>query len=204
MVPTRTALIVVDMQYDFIGPDEGSGSSDGRKMLPRLIELIEFCRAVGIKVIYTKHVHRADGSDAGIFARLWPRIAEKAALVEGTEGVEIVDEIRPLPGEPVIEKHRYSAFFGTDLEILLRCSCIDTVAISGVTTENCCESTARDAVFRDFSLIFLSDCTATHDYPDVGFGPMTADEIHRAQLTVIGTSFGHVMTSSEFKTITCR
>ena len=83
--------------------------------------------------------------------------------------------------EPV-QKHRFSGFFGTDLDMILRGWGTDTVIISGATTENCCHATARDALFRDYRLVFLSDATATFDYPDREFGEMSAAEVHRATL----------------------
>ena len=135
-----------------------------------------------IRAIYTAHVHRHDGSDMGLFAEIHPPIAKRDALVDGTLGVNIYPELAPAPGEHVIKKHRYSAFFGTDLDIILRGAVTDTVIISGTTTENCCHATARDAMFRNYRVVFLSDATATYDYPDRGFGPMANADVHHATL----------------------
>ena len=118
-----------------------------RRVVPKIAEALNFCRDVGIKIIYTAHVHRRDGCDMGLFDDLHPPIANRDALVDGTPGVEIYPELRPQPGEHVIKKHRYSGFFGTDLDIILREWGVDTVIISGTTTENCCHATARDAMF---------------------------------------------------------
>jgi biuret amidohydrolase len=93
----------------------------------------------------------------------------------------------------VIKKHRYSAFFGTDLDIILREWAVDTVIISGTTTENCCHATARDAMFRNYRVVFLSDATATFDYPDCGFGSMSSADIHHATLVILAMSTAHVM-----------
>jgi biuret amidohydrolase len=196
--PAKCALIVVDMQNDFVAPGAPMETPAGRAMLPKLTRAIDFCRQVGAKVIYTTHAHRKDGCDAGLFAKLWPPIASRAGLVDGTKGIEIYDEIAPRPGEIVVKKHRYSAFYGTDLDIILRGWGIDTVVIAGVTTENCCLSTARDALFRDYKVVFLSDATATFDYPDVGQGAMSADEIHKAVLVILSVSTAHVMKVEEF------
>jgi hypothetical protein len=76
----------------------------------------------------------------------------------------------------VIKKHRYSGFFATDLDLILREWGIDTVVISGTTTENCCHATARDAMFYNYKVAFLSDATGTFDYPDVGQGALSADD----------------------------
>ena len=196
--PAKCALIVVDMENDFVAPGAPMETPAGRAMLPNLTRAIDFCRHVRAKVIYTTHAHREDGCDAGMFAKLWAPIASKAGLVDGTKGIEIYDEVVPKPGEIVVKKHRYSAFYGTDLDIILRGSGIDTVVIAGVTTENCCLSTARDALFRDYKVVFLSDATATFDYPDVGQGAMSAEEVHKATLVILSVSTAHVMKVEEF------
>jgi ureidoacrylate peracid hydrolase len=158
-------------------------------------------RETGMKVIYTTHAHRADGCDAGRFADLYPPIATGAGLVDGTDGVEIYPDLAPAPGEVVVKKHRYSAFFGTDLDIILRGSGIETVVVIGTTTENCCHATARDAMFRDYFVVFLSDATGTFDYPDVGHGAMSAAEVHDATLKILAFSTADVMTTEEFTTL---
>jgi ureidoacrylate peracid hydrolase len=196
--PARCALIVVDMQNDFVRPGAPMETPAGRAMLPNLKRAIDFCRHTGAKVIYTTHAHRKDGCDAGMFARLWPPIASKAGLVDGTRGIEIYDEVAPAPEEIVVKKHRYSAFYGTDLDIILRGWGIDTVVVAGVTTENCCLSTARDALLRDYKVVFLSDATATFDYPDVGQGAMSAAEVHKAVLVILSVSTADVMKVEEF------
>ena len=83
-------------------------------------------------------------------------------------------------------------------EAFLREWGIDTVVISGTTTENCCHATARDAMFRNYKVVFLSDATGTFDYPDVGQGALPAEEVHRATLTILAFSTAHVMTTDEF------
>lgn len=142
----------------------------------------------------SKYRYRATGPDLP----LWPPIASKAGLVDGTKGIEIYDEIAPKPGEIVVKKHRYSGFYGTDLDIILRGWGIDTVIVSGVTTENCCHATARDALFRDYKVVFLSDATGTFDYPDVGQGAMSAADVHKAVLVILSVSTAHVMKVDEF------
>lgn len=197
--PAKTALIVVDMENDFVAVGAPLETPAGRDMLPTLKRALAFCRDHGIRVIYTTQVHRRDGSDLGRFAddALGP-IARQVGCVDGEPGIEIYPEIAPHPGEIVIKKHRYSAFYGTDLEIILRGSGVDTVVITGVTTENCCFSTARDAFFRDFHVVFLSDANATFDHPDWGQGSMSAAEVHRAMLVILADSTAHVMTTEEF------
>ena len=195
--PNTTALIVVDMQNDFVAPGAPMETPAGRAMLPNLKRVIAFCREQGIHVIYTTHAHRRNGCDMGRFADLWTPIRTRAGLVDGEPGIEIYSELAPQADEIVIKKHRYSAFYGTDLEIILRGWGVETVIIAGVTTENCCHATARDALFRDYKVVFLADATATFDYPDVGQGGMSAEDVHRATLLILSVSTAHVMTTNE-------
>ena len=198
--PARTAMIVVDMQNDFVATGAPMETPAARAIVPRLAEALTMCREAGIRVIYTAHVHRRDGSDMGLFDDMHPPIATRDALVDGTPGVDIYPELAPLAGEHVIKKHRYSGFFGTDLDIVLREWNIDTVIVSGTTTENCCLATARDAMFRNYRVVFLSDATATYDYPDRGFGPMPNAEVHHATLVILAASTAHVMSVADLRT----
>ncbi len=197
--PSTTAMIVVDMENDFVAPGAPMQveARAGRAMLPHLKRALACCRAHGIPVIYTAHVHRAGGCDLGLLAHV-PPVARGDALVDGSPGVAIFPEVAPRDGEIVITKHRFSAFYGTDLEIILRGLGVTTVVITGVTTENCCHATARDAFFRDFRVVFLADATATSDNPDLGWGAMTAAEAHRATLISLAASTADVITTETF------
>ncbi|MEW6641565.1 MAG: isochorismatase family cysteine hydrolase [Pseudomonadota bacterium] len=196
--PAKTVMIVVDMQNDFVAEGAKLRSVQAAAMVPQLVETLDTCRARGIRVLYTAHVHRADGSDMGLYDDLYAPIAERASLVDGSRGSEIFDALTPRLGEHVIKKHRYSAFFATDLDLILREWGITTVVITGTTTENCCHATARDAMFHNYKVVFLSDLTGTFDYPDVGQGAMAAEDVHRATLMVLAFSTAHVMTAQEF------
>jgi nicotinamidase-related amidase len=197
--PARTAMIVVDMQNDFVAAGAPMETPAARAMVPKLAEALRISRDAGIRVIYTAHVHRRDGCDMGLFDDLHPPIANRDGLVDGTSGADIYPDLAPAPGEHVIKKHRYSGFFGTDLDIILREWGVDTVIISGTTTENCCHATARDAMFRNYRVVFLSDATATGDYPDRGYGPMADGDVHRATLVILAASTAHVMSVAELR-----
>ena len=197
--PKRTAMIVIDMQNDFVAEGAPLQAAQATAMAPLLAETLSFCRDRGIRVVYTAHMHRANGSDMGLYDDLYEPIAAGKALIQGTPGVEIYPSLSPAGDEIVIAKHRYSAFFATDLELLLREWGIDTVVISGTTTENCCHATARDAMFRNYRVAFLSDLTGTFDYPDVGQGALSAAEVHRMTLTILAFSTADVMTDAQFR-----
>jgi biuret amidohydrolase len=199
--PKTTAMIVVDMQNDFVADGAMLQSKQAFAMVPRLAATLKFCRDQGIRVIYTAHVHRKDGCDMGLYDDLYPPIAQRASLVDETQGVEIYKDIAPAAGEHVIKKHRYSAFFATDMDLILREWGITSVVVCGTTTENCCHATARDAMFHNYKVAFLSDATGTFDYPDVGWGAMSAQQVHEATLTILAFSTAHVMTVDEFRSL---
>jgi biuret amidohydrolase len=197
--PKTTAMLVVAMQNDFVADGAMLQSRQAFAMVPKLAATLKFCRDQGIRVIYTAHVHRKDGCDMGLYDDLYPPIAQRASLVDETQGVEIYKDIAPAPGEHVIKKHRYSAFFATDMDLILREWGITSVVVCGTTTENCCHATARDAMFHNYKVAFLSDATGTFDYPDVGWGAMSAQQVHEATLTILAFSTAHVMTVDEFR-----
>lgn len=197
--PSKTAVIVVDMENDFVEDSSPMASTQARDAIPQMQRVLRLARQTGMKVVYTTHAHREDGCDMGRFGDLYPPIATGTSLVDGTRGVEIHSDLRPTEGEIVIKKHRYSGFFGTDLDIILRSSGIETVIIMGTTTENCCHATARDAMFRDYFVVFLADATGTFDYPDVGWGAMSAEQVHAATLSILAFSTANVMTVADLE-----
>jgi biuret amidohydrolase len=192
IIPEKTAMIVVDMQNDFVQEGAPIEIPRARAMVPRLNRLLNVCRAHQIPVIYIHHVIRGGDIDAGRLADHHEAIRNNQAIIAGTPNVEIYDELKPQPGDLVVAKPRYSAFYGTDLEAILRSKGIDTLIISGTVTNVCCESTTRDAFSRDYKVIFLSDGNAAGDLPDMGFGPVSAEEIQKVVLTVLAMCFAQV------------
>jgi biuret amidohydrolase len=172
----KSALIVVDMQKFFLDPASPTFTCGGLAIIPTLKELISAFRKAGRPVIYARHVHHPGGIDAGILGWWW-----EGMCVEGSPGSEIHDEIAPLPNEKVIMKHRYSAFYNTDLETILRVQKIEDLVITGIMTNMCCESTARDAYFRDYRVFFLSDGTGSIN-----------EEMHLASLLNLAFGFAYV------------
>jgi nicotinamidase-related amidase len=200
--PTKTAFIIVDMENDFVAEGAPLRATMAPAVVPPLKRALAHARRIGMRVIFTTHAHRRDGCDMGVYGSLWPPIVEHVGLVDGEQGIEIYEELQPLPHEVVIKKRRYSAFYGTELDIILRSTGTEAVIITGVTTENCCHATARDALFHNYGVIFLSDATGTFDYPDLGYGAMSAAEVHRASLIILAMSTAHVMTVDEMIALT--
>jgi nicotinamidase-related amidase len=165
LVPARTALINVDMQNCFV---EGSPISapNGLAVLNRINELAAACRAAGILVIHTSHVLRPDRSNTGILGETAPP-ARAGILDKGSESAALHKRLVIDSRDILLDKPRFGAFHGTDLESILRTRGIDTIIVSGIATNVCCETTAREAMVRDFRVFFLSDGTATREIGDI-------------------------------------
>jgi ureidoacrylate peracid hydrolase len=164
-----TALIVVDMQNAFCHLD-GSITRIGHniEMLQGAITgcqcLVEAARTTDVPIVFTRYVFRSDYRDGGLLVQeLMPELAKADALKAGTWDVEVVDELTPLPGDFIIDKNRYSAFYGTGLEPVLTSLGINSLVICGVATNLCVETTARDAMQRDYRTFIVRDATGDLD-----------------------------------------
>ncbi|MCX7880229.1 MAG: cysteine hydrolase [Ignavibacteria bacterium] len=175
----KSALLVIDMQKFFLEPESPTFTCGGLAIIPNVKRLVNAFRNANRPVIYTRHVHHPDHIDAGIMEWWW-----EGMCLEGSPESEIHSEIAPLPNEKVIFKHRYSAFYNTDLETILRCMKIEDLVISGIMTNMCCESTARDAYYRDYKVFFLADGTGTIN-----------EEMHLASLLNLGFGFAYITTT---------
>ena len=209
----RTAILVVDMQNDF-GSDGGSFHRAGidismiRAAIPPTARALSAARASGIKVIYLKMAFRPDLSDAGPLdspnymrhlhllglgkSVLAPNGQESRLLIRDTWNTDVVTELTPHAGDIVLYKHRFSGFYETDLDAILRRAGVKYLIVTGCTTSICVESTIRDAMFRDYSCVLLKDCTGEpigHDLPRTN---------HDASLLTIQTLLGWVSASDEF------
>jgi len=183
------ALIIIDMQRDFLEPG-GFGAALGNDV-SRLRAAVAPCRAmlgaargIDMLVIHTREGHRPDLSDAPPHKVLRgdpeKRIGAQGPmgriLIRGEPGHDIIPELYPLPGEPVIDKPGKGAFYQTDLELMLRTRGIDTLFVAGVTTEVCVNTTVREANDRGYRCIALSDCCASYfpEFHDAGLAMIKA------------------------------
>lgn len=177
----KSALLVIDMQDFFLDPASPTFTCGGLAILPTLKSLIQAFREARRPVIYTCHVHHPDRIDVGIMGWWW-----QGMCVEGSAESKVHGDIAPLPNEKVVFKHRYSAFYNTDLETVLRCLEVKDLIISGIMTNMCCESTARDAYLRDYRVFFLADGTGSVN-----------EEMHLASLLNLAFGFAYVTTAKE-------
>ncbi|OGP89682.1 MAG: hypothetical protein A2156_00530 [Deltaproteobacteria bacterium RBG_16_48_10] len=171
--PKRTALLIIDLQ-NFFGEIV-------KPVLGNILEVIQTCRQYPVPIIFTQHGHTEPDSNGGMLGKWWGQL-----IVLGTRAWEFIPEIRIEPDDIVLPKKRYSAFFETDLDRMLRSRGIRDLVISGVMTNLCCETTARDAFMRDYRVFFLIDGTATGK-----------DDIHLATLKNLGFGFAYLLTCDE-------
>jgi ureidoacrylate peracid hydrolase len=208
--PIETAVIVVDMQNDF-GADGGMFARAGvplsgiKAAVQPTADVLRAARRAGMKVVYLKMEfesdlsnaggadapnllkHRAMGIGEGVRA---PDGSEGRVLVKDTWNTDILAELAPEQGDIVVSKHRYSGFFETELDAILKDLGVKSLVFTGCTTSVCVESTLRDAFYRDYRCVLLADCTAE---------PIGSDSNrtnHEASLLVIETLFGWVSDSA--------
>jgi len=187
--PSTTALVVIDMQRDFLEPGGfgellGNDVSMLQRVIPPLQEVLRAARAAGMMVIHTREGHRPDLSDCppsklergGLDTGIGDAGPKGRILVRGEEGHGIVEELAPAPGEVVLDKPGKGAFFATDLEHLLRNAGVTHLIVTGVTTEVCVHTTVREANDRGFECLVLSDCVGSYfaEFQEVGLKMIAA------------------------------
>jgi len=204
--PRRTAMLVIDMQNDFgaVGGMFERAGIDVSGIAAAAVAtrpVLEAAREAGIPIVFVKMEHAPDLSDIGPFdgphwikhipsrvgdTVIAPDGSESRILVRDTWNTEILPELQPEPGDTIVSKTRYSAFFETELHDVLRAFGATHLLVTGCTTSICVESTVRDAMFRDYTCVVLEDCTAE---PIGAHLPRTN---HEATLLVIERLFGWV------------
>jgi len=177
--PDRAALLVIDMQRFFIDPEGPAFTCGAATVLPNVARLVSAFRRANRPVVFTRHVHHPARLDAGIMEWWW-----EGMCVEGSPESEIHPDLAPRDNEKVVLKHRYSAFFDTDLATVLRCLKVEDLIICGTMTNMCCESTARDAYYRDYRVFFPADANGAIN-----------EEMHVAGLLSLAYGFACITTT---------
>jgi nicotinamidase-related amidase len=188
--PRTLALLNVDLQNVFV---EGSpiAAPDGLAVVERVNRLSALCRQLGVLVVHTLHVTRPDGSNVGVMGEIIPPVKD-GLIARGSFPATLHAKLKVDPRDILLEKPRFGAFHGTDLELILRSRGIDSVIVTGIATNVCAETTAREACVRDFRVFFLSDGTATAD-----MGGVSHAELQRATCAVLAVAFAQVLTVDE-------
>ncbi|ABW10190.1 isochorismatase hydrolase [Parafrankia sp. EAN1pec] len=201
--PATTALVLIDMQRDFMEPG-GFGESLGndvsqlRSTIEPLAAVLAAARAVGLTVIHTREGHLPDLSDlppaklnrGGAALKIGDVGPKGRILIRGEYGQDIIDELAPAEGEPVIDKPGKGAFYATEFGDVLKARGITSLVVTGVTTEVCVHTTVREANDRGYECLVLSDCVGSY-----------FSEFQRVALEMIaaqGGIFGWVASSEQF------
>lgn len=185
----KQALLVIDMQNGFLSPQSPLCIRDARSTVPACARVITSCRDAGVPVIFVNRSYRADGSDVELTRRaVWA--AGGKPLTPGSTGplsVENPPEFGRCEGDYEIIKPRYSAFFHTQLDLLLRRLGIDTVVLTGTTTPNCIRTTCYDAISLDYGVVVVGDCCSSN-----------TEEIQRANLEDMARVGAEICSSGDF------
>jgi len=195
--PGHAALLIVDVQNDFCA-DNGAMHKEGRDlglvqaMVPRLAHFIGEARAAGVPVVWIRNLYNRTPN--WYLSEVWLEQAERRRrglyverpVCQPDDWSGDFYQVRPRPEDVIVTKHRFGAFENTDLELVLRSRGIRTVIMTGVATNVCVETTARQAFLKDYYVVFTSDCTATYSEPE-----------HDAALANIDNYFGQVVPSSD-------
>jgi nicotinamidase-related amidase len=201
--PAHTALLVIDMQRDFVEPG-GFGETLGndvsllRSVIPPLQKVLAASRAAGMSVIHTREGHRPDLTDCppaklnrgAPTLRIGDTGAKGRILIRGEYGHDIIDELAPCPGEVVIDKPGKGSFYATDLDDVLAGAGITRLVITGVTTEVCVHTTVREANDRGYECLVLSDCVGSY-FPEF-------QQAGLAMIAAQGGIFGWVAPSAAY------
>ncbi|OGQ52101.1 MAG: hypothetical protein A3I10_07390 [Deltaproteobacteria bacterium RIFCSPLOWO2_02_FULL_57_26] len=188
--PRWACLLVVDVQNDFVHPKGSAGQrgedlSEAVAMVPRLVRFIAEARSMSLPVVYVRTTH-SEWTDTPSWVYRKSQQKALATCREGSWGAEFYEGISPLPEERVVIKHRYSAFINTDLNTVLKAKGTQSVLVTGVATNVCVETTARDAYTFDYYVTLIEDCSAAYD-----------GTLHANTLENIRRHFGLVASSDE-------
>jgi ureidoacrylate peracid hydrolase len=196
--PESTALVIIDVQNDFALPQGvcgqvGDDISPVAPMVARLKTLIEAAREAGLLIVFVRTIYDEVVLSPSLAEQYSRRGYPNSICLTGTRGAEFYGGIGPrenAPNEILVTKHRYSAFWGSPIDFVLRRNGIRTVVLTGIATEVCVESTARDAFFRDYQVVVPEDCVGCY-----------SEERQKAALVVIARSFGVVTSSPEIAAV---
>lgn len=178
---SQSALIVVDMVFDFTDENGLVYYPQNKQILPNIQNVIDTCRKNGALVIFMQHRYRKGKQDKNL-------VNMRPNCIEGSGGEDIDKSLEVRGEDYVIQKRRYSAFFGTDLDLVLRENGIKDVIVVGTKTNCCIRATVSDAYHLDYNVYVVRECVATND-----------ETVNNVHLTDINKYFGSVVGMEELK-----
>lgn len=187
--PTRSALIMIDMENGFVDPQGGHCIRYAQPTVPACVRAVETARRKGIPVFFVKRVYRADGSDVELTRYAAWKSGGRACMPAsvGPNSAQAPEGLRPQPGDYAIIKPRWSAFFQTELDLILRRLDVRTVLLAGTTTPNCVRTTCYDAIAMEYNTVVLTDCCSSQ-----------TEEIQRVNLEDMERAGAILMDSAAF------
>jgi len=165
----RPALLIIDMQNDFVLDGKPLKVAGARAVLPQIQSLLTEFRKRSLPVFHVLRVHRPDGSDVEIIRQELFR--KQPFAVAGTHGAAVIDELTPIEGEYVLTKTRMSAFIGTELDLMLRTLGIRSLVVCGIQTPNCIRTTVFDGIAFNYPVVLVDDATGA-----------SSEDVHRANI----------------------
>lgn len=188
--PTHSALIVIDMENGFVNPQSAQCIKMAAATVPTLTKALQAARRMGIPIFFVKRIYRSDGSDVEMTRydswKKGGRSMQPASV--GAISAEAPDGLQPMEGDYTIIKPRWSAFFHTELDLILRRLQIRTVILTGTTTPNCIRTTAYDADSLEYNVVVLEDCCSSQ-----------TEEIQRANIEDMRRMGAVIMREEEFE-----
>lgn len=192
ITPSETAILALHWEVDVVTPEGAFGPFFANMVkttgvIARTADVLNRARQAGIRVIYMCICYRPGYPDLIVNTPLFKLVFDKTALLVGSRGADIIDELTPQPGDIVVEHRRVSAFHGSDLNTILKSQGIKTLVLTGVATNLSVEGTARDASNEGYSVIVLADCCSA-----------ASPEIHQASLETLRLVCSSVTNADEF------
>lgn len=188
--PTHTAILVIDVQNDFCSYEGalaklGTDISMIHRMLPSLIRFINYAREANAPIIYIQHINSDETTSPSLLEKRIGLGRDRVSVCQkGTWGAQLFEELPINSSDFVVQKYRYSAFINTNLDLILRSHGIKTLIITGLSTNVCVESTARDGFMYDYFIVLPKDCLAT-----------TITSLHQPSLETLQRYFATVTAS---------
>lgn len=181
---SKTALMIIDMEYDFTNENGLVYYPQNKAILEKINHVLKQAREKDLLVIFTQHVYRKNKVDKNLSTM-------RPSCIEGTKGIEIDESLNvDYDKDYVVQKRRYSGFYGTDLDLILRENNIENVVLTGTKTNCCIRSTVHDAYYNNYNVYVIEECVATND-----------EVVNRVHLQDIDKYYGDVVTMDEFKSL---